>query len=648
MKRMVRRNTPSSRTLLTLCLFVMLFGITDVVAQGQFVEAPQLADQVAAGDLPPVAERLPTEPRVVPVVEQIGQYGGTWRSAIIGIAEFAWVYRSTLYETPVRWNQDFDDVMPNIAHAWDINEDASEYTLHLREGIKWSDGRPFTSADILFWFEDVVGNQALFPSGQPSWLVVNGTPAEVTAPDDHTVVITLGGPNSLFLFRLATASAKDMVDVQAEYAKQYHIDYNPEANELAEQESMTDWVELFSSRILDTASGTGARAQNPDLPTLTAWKLTARPETRIVLERNPYYWKVDEEGNQLPYIDRVVFDIIEDSEVFLLRTMAGEIDLVHAQGVTTDDNRSLLFDNQERGNYGFYRVDSSFMNWGIVSLNLTHQDPVKREIFNDRAFRQALSVAIDRQEIIDLLFVSQGEPWQAAPRRDTPFFNETLAKQYTEYDPEQAHAWLEEAGYERDANGRYLGPDGEPISIIIETSAHNPVYNDVAEVVVRFWQQLGIDAQARTSERSFWYTRKDANQQDANVWIGGGGNTIEAMLDPRWYFPYSTESNYAIPWGIWFNDPNHDLAEEPPADVQRQMELYRELLSSPTLDGQVDAMSSILEIAQENFHAIGVALQAPSYGVVHNTMRNVPERIFWGWTFQDPGSANPEQFFKTE
>jgi peptide/nickel transport system substrate-binding protein len=620
--------------------------MTFALAQA-YNEAPQLAQQVDAGNLPPVQERLPQEPMVVPVVERIGTYGGTWNSGIVGIAEYAWVYRSTLYETLVRWDENFTGVIPNIAHSWEVSDDASRYTMHLREGMRWSDGRPFTSADIMFWFEDVVGNEDLSPAGQPTWLRVDGQPAEVTAPDNYTVVIQLAGPNSLFLYRLATAAGKDMVDMQAEYAKQYHIAYNTEATNFAQQQGFSAWNELFSSRVLGGAAGTGGRAQNPDLPTLTAWRLTASPTTRIALERNPYYFKVDAEGNQLPYLDGVVFDIVESPEVLLLRTMSGEIDLIHAQGVATEDNKVLLIDNQDRGSYGFYEVHSSFMNQGIVALNLTHTDPVKREVFNNALFRQALSVAIDRQEIIDLLWVSQGEPWQAAPRADTPYYDEELAKQFTEYDPEQARAWLDEAGYTVGPDGLRIGPDGNPIFIVIETSNHNPQYPNIAEIVVRFWQDIGIDAHERSMERSLWYTRKDNNDQDANIWIGGGGDTIEAMLDPRWYFPYSSESNFAIPWGIWFNNPDHALAEEPPADVQRQMELYQELLRSPTPEGQIEIMRQILDITKDNFYTIGTALQAPSYGVVANNLHNVPPRIMWGWTFQDPGSANPEQFFKS-
>jgi len=628
-------------------LTALLIAIASFGIAQQYNEAPMLAERVAAGELPPVAERLPLEPMVVPVVDRIGTYGGTWNSGIVGIAEFAWVFRGTMYEPLVRWNDTFSGVIPNVARAWDISEDASTYTFHLREGMRWSDGRPFTSADVLFWFEHVVGNEVLYPAGQPTWLRVNGQPAIATAPDDTTVVIELAGPNSLFMLRLATAAGKDMIDFQAEYASQFHIDFNPDADALARENGFSTWAELFASRVLGDASGTGARAQNPDRPTLTAWRLTAPPTTRIVQERNPYYFKVDAEGNQLPYLDGVVHSIVESPEVLLLRTMSGEIDLIHAQGVATEDNKVLLIENEARGNYSYYEVNSSFMNQGIVALNLTHKDPVKREVFNDPLFRQALSVAIDRQEIIDLLWVGQGEPWQAAPRADTPFFDEVLATQFTEYDPVQAAVWLDEAGYTVGPNGWRIGPDGAVISLIIETSNHNPLYPNVAEQVVRFWQAAGIDAQERSMERSLWYTRKDNNDQDANIWIGGGGDSIEALLDPRWYFPYSSESNFAIPWGIWFNNPASPLAEEPPADVQRQMTLYRDLLSSPTPEDQWSMMSEILAIARDNFYAIGIARQAPGYGVVSNHLHNVPSSLMWGWTFQDPGSINPEQFFKT-
>lgn len=546
-------SKPSPLILLGMLLFsLILFG--SFASAQSYNEAPQLAQLVQAGELPPVEERLPLEPMVIPVVDRIGEYGGNWNSGMVGIGEFGIAFRYILYDNLVRWNEDYSGAVPNIAKSWDVNEDASEFIFYLREGMRWSDGEPFTSADIVFWFEDILSNPELSPGGQPNWLRVEGQPAEISAPDDYTVVIRLAQPNSLFLQRLATSDSQQMTGIQAEYAKQFHINYNPNANDLATEAGFPSWAEHFQSRVMDASGASSARAQNPDLPTLTPWRLVERPTERVVFERNPYYWKVDPEGNQLPYLDRVVFEIVQSEEVLTLKTMSGEIDLILGN-LTIEENKAVFFDNQERGSFRFFDVEVSFMNAGAISLNLNHKDPVKREIFNNRLFRQALSVAIDRQDVIDLVLIGQGEPWQLAPKRsDEALYNEELATQYTQHDPEQAMAWLDEAGYTVGPDGWRVGPDGQRISFILEAADHRSDYGDIAEIAAQHWRAIGLDAHARRMERTFYFTRHDAMEQDANIWVGsGGGTTGDAMLAPIYYFPFATGSSYAIAWANWFN-----------------------------------------------------------------------------------------------
>lgn len=638
------------KTISLLSLSALFFTTTSMwagAAAQTYHEAPQLAQLVVAGELPPVEERLPKEPMIVSVVERIGEYGGQWNTGIVGIGDFERVSRPAFYDHLVRWDEERTGVIPNIAKSWDVTEDATEYTFHLREGMKWSDGKPFTSADILFWAEDVVGNEELFPAGQPSWLQIEGVPAEVIAPDEYTVVFELAGPNGLFLQRLATVDGKPMVSVQAEYAKQFHIKYNPEVNELARQEGFSDWVELFQSKV-SAPGGTGPLAQNPELPRITAWRLVTPSTSRVVLERNPYYWKVDPEGNQLPYIDRIVADIVQDTEVLLLKTMGGEVDLIISQGIPVAENRPILFDNQERGNYRFLDIENVFMNQGMIALNLTHKNPVKREIFNNKLFRQALSVAVNRQEIIDLILVGQGEPWQGAPRPGNALYNEELAKQFTEYDPEQAAAWLDEIGYTVGSDGVRLGPDGQPISFVVESPNHRPDYGQIAEMAVRNWQAIGIDAHHRTMVPELRNTRRDSNEHDASIFIGsGGGFQADSTVDPRWYMPFSTSSEFAVPWAYWYSNPTHPLAEEPPAHAKRQMELYDKLLQTANLVEQTRLMQEILEIAQESFYAIGTARETSAYGIVSNDLHNVPAGMNDAHIFQDPGGHYSEQFFIT-
>src|SRR5690606_13161328 len=183
---------------------------------------------------------------------------------------------------------------------------------------------------------------------------------------------------------------------------------------------------------------------NAELPTINPWMVVEPlgPEaTQVRLVRNPYFYAVDTEGNQLPYIDEVVYNVGQEVETLVLQALNGEIDM-QDRHIATNANRAVFFDNQEAGGYHFYETIPSSSNVMVISLNLTHLDPMKREIYQNLDFRIGLSHAIDRQEIIDVIYVGQGEPYQAAPRPQSPLYNERLARQYTEYDPDLANEYL--------------------------------------------------------------------------------------------------------------------------------------------------------------------------------------------------------------
>lgn len=552
----------------------------------------------------------------------------------------------------VRWKREatsfaVSDVIPNVAESVEANEDGSEYTFHLREGMKWSDGELFTADDIMFWYEDVFMNEALTPF-QVAWLTSVGEPVVVEKVDDYTVTFRFAAPNGLFLLRLASAGGEYITCYPRHYIKQFHTDYNENIDQLVQEAGVADWIELFQARATCApGSPTVSLWQDSNYPTLNAWRLAralGEGTTQVVAERNPYYFKIDPEGNQLPYIDRVVYAIIDDAEVMVLRALGGEISM-QDRHIATSANRAILFDNQERGNYGFFTTVPTIMNTLIIALNLTHEDPVKREIFNNKDFRIGLSHAIDRQEIIDLVYVGQGEPYQAAPRPESAFYNEELAKQYTEYDVALANETLDRAGYsERDAQGFRLGPDGQRIVIMVEASSDRTDATDILELVSRYWQEVGIDMQLRPMDRSLFYTRKDNNLPDATVWDGDGG--LEVVLEPRWYFPFTTESNFAIPWANWFNNPEAENAMEPSPEAKRQMALYRQIEATADPEEQNNLMNQILEIAQDQFWVMGISLRPEGYGVVKNDFHNVPaSMISAGGVYPQPAPTDPSQYF---
>jgi peptide/nickel transport system substrate-binding protein len=633
--------------LFSLALVLMLVSPSFAQDDSEYHEAPMLADAVTAGDLPPVEERLPQNPMVVEPVERTGVYGGTWHMGMRGTNDHALIIRTVGYEGLVRWTPDWTDLVPNVAESWEINSDASEYTFHLRQGIKWSDGEAFTADDVLFWYENIALNTELSPI-PPSWMVINGEMGLVEKIDDYTVKFSFAGSHGLLLQYLCVPNGTAPVSYPKHYLSQFHPDFVAEDDlaSMVEEAGVESWTTLFVQKgggIIDS----GSRWSNPELPTLHAW-MTETPlsaDAELVrLVRNPYYFKVDPEGNQLPYIDSIEYGLAADVETLVLSTTNGEIDM-QSRHIGIAENLAVLTDGMETGGYHFFETPSGFMNTMIISLNLTHPDPVKREIFQNQDFRIGLSYAIDREQIINLVLYGEGVPYQSSPRPDSDLYNEQLATQYTEYDADLANEYLDKAGYtERDQDGYRLGPDGERISFTVDViTTYRYDWSLMLDLVIEYWQEVGIDAQANIVERDVLYQRKAANEHDAAIWVGDGG--LGAILEPRYYFPYSDESNYAEAWQYWYNNPAHELAEEPSEAAQHQMELYDQIKATADLDEQNELMAEIIQIAADEFYVIGISLPPSGYGIVRDNFHNVPETMPDSWIYPNPAPTNPEQYF---
>ncbi len=606
----------------------------------EYHQAPMLDSM----DLPPVADRLPAEPLVVEPTDNIGVYGGTWHLGLRGTGDEVNIVRNIEYEGLVRWDPQWKEIIPNIAKSWEANDEGTEYTFHLREGMKWSDGEPFTADDILFWYEADATNTEINPA-PPNWMVSGGEVGKVEVIDPYTVKFSFAAPNGLFLQRLATPDGMVPAMFPKHWASQFHPDYNPGGMEavqaLMDEVGVDTWVDLWVLKV------TGKWHTQTPQPQLWAWTLEngyTADVVQITAVRNPYYWKVDPEGNQYPYIDKVQWNYGEDVETLVLQALNGDIDF-QDRHIATLANKAVFADNMEAGGYHFTEIVPASMNYVAIAFNLTDLDPVKREIFQNKDFRAAMSVAIDRQAIIDLIYVGQGEPYQLAPRPTSPYYNEQLAHQYTEYDPEMANQMLDSAGFDqRDADGYRLGPDGNRITFSVDVIATlYPEQPDVIEQVVGYWQAVGIDARVNVVERDLLYQRKAANQQDASVWGGDGG--LDVVLEPRWYFPFSNESHFAEAWQYWYNNPADERAEEPVDAAKQQMALYDQLKATADLDKQNELMGEILQIAADQFWAMGIVLPSPGYGIQKNNFFNVPQSYPNAWLYPHPGPTNPFQYY---
>nr|WP_307952776.1 ABC transporter substrate-binding protein [Sinorhizobium medicae] len=367
---------------------------------------------------------------------------------------------------------------------------------------------------------------------------------------------------------------------------------------------------------------------------------------RAVAERNPYYWKVDTEGNQLPYLDRIVYQMVSDPQVLLLKAMQGEIDLMD-QYIATPANRAVLYDSQEQGRFGFYTLTSTETNEMVFQLNLNHPNEVKRKLYNNKDFRAALSMALDRQAIIDTVFIGQGTISQPAVRADDPLYNERLATQYTQYDPNRANALLDKILPSKDSEGFRLDEGGKRVSIIFEIDQARATFLDIFQLALPMFRAVGVDVQMRSMDRSLWEVRvRQGIEYDATAHRFGGNGGIAAILDPRYFIPNTTEALYAKGWQLWYRDSQSQGAVEPPQPVRNALALYDRVLASADPDVQKKLMAEILEIAADQFYVFGICLPADSYGVVKNDMQNVPEAMPNSWGYPTPGPVNPETFFK--
>jgi peptide/nickel transport system substrate-binding protein len=620
----------------------------------KFSEAPMLAEQVKAGKLPPVEQRIPAEPMVWQPLNEVGKYGGTWRRAFTGPGDGENGNRIQSSDKPMFWNDDGSKIVPCIGKAYELSDDGKSYTLHLRKGMKWSDGAPFTADDFIFWFEDIYSNPAIVPTPTPE-MRPKGKPGKMVKVDETTVRWDWEVPYYLFEDIMAgdTAMGGGQAVRQAgklsfgayspgHYLKQFLPKYSSEdaVNARAKQEGFENWVQMLHFK--------KDWELNTELPVLGPWRSVRPINTPIwLLERNPYYYAVDTAGNQLPYFDRVQFTLAENLEVINLRAMAGEYD---EQERHIDLGKlPVLLDNQEKGNYkvhldlGFAGSDFMFH----VNQSYTGDAEIRKWLTN-ADFRRALALGIDRDQLNETFWLGVGTPGSPAPGETMPQSpGPEWRKKWSVLDVAQANALLDKIGLaKKNSDGFRLRTDnGDVLRLqVIAIAAFLP-YPKLSEMVADQWRKIGIQADVHEMERGLGFAKQTNNEHQLFVWNNGGTELL--YLFPTWAIPVIPGAAFAPDYATWYSSGGKQGSKPDDPNILKIFDLYTEA-SSLKADGRNQNAQEIWKILVDQQYGIGTVGQSPAgLGVrlVSNKLGNIASRVCNAQHCRTPGNSHPETWY---
>ena len=618
-----------------------------------FSEAPQFAELVSAGDLPPVAERIGNDPLVIKPVHEIGEYGGIWRRGFSGPADKWNGYRCcTGTDHVLYWDYTGSSPRPNIAKGWESSADGKTFTLFLRDGMKWSDGHPFTADDFVFWYEHMHNNEELIPV-KTSYFQTPSGPGTLEKVDDLTVKITFPDPYFLFIDVLAGAthlgghayqgpSARGMF-APAHYMQQFHPAFagEEEIAKIVEAEELDNWVTLFKQK--------NDWALNTDLPVVTPWK-TVQPitEPTWVLERNPYSIWVDTEGNQLPYIDKVILTVFENLEVHNLRAVAGEYDM---QARHVDIQKVPVFlENEEKGGYKLYLDPGDYGSDMQVKINKSFEDdPEIGDLLRNVDFRRALSLGVDRGQISETFFLGIAPPRSVAPVASNDCYpgQEYELKWHTSRSRTRRTPLLDGLGYtDKNAEGIRMRKDGQgALTLEITTLGGQFVqYTQIMEAIKEQWADIGVGLDVKEVERSLAGQIYRANQHQLAAWNNDGSEHLFTF--PGHVFPFSQGSSGGTLLGLWFQT-NGEEGMEPQPYLKKIMENWRKGFSVPK-DERAALCKEVWQLAVDNVNNIGIVGPGPaSMGVriAKTDLGNMPSRHYNSPDGKTPGISRPVTFF---
>ena len=587
----------------------------------EYNEAPMLKEMVKAGKLPPVEERLPKDPVVIEPTEEIGQYGGTLQMAAVSASQYSPAAQSTI-EYMLMMDRSFTEVIPNIAAGWEFSDDGRILTMHFREGLKWSNGDLFTADDIIFWWEDVLLNKEITPVLPRQW-VVGGEPMKVTKVDDCTVRYEFKEPyfSILHYFNgIMFRGGQEYCFLPAEALKKFHIKYNPDAGKLAEEAGYEYWWQLFRVKSEFSIS----QQANPDIPVMGPWMPMEVLPDGVIFERNPYYFKVDTAGNQLPYADRLRATFFGETQQHLMRMVAGQVDF-EGWGTGIMDY-PVLKKNEQDGGYNVWMGRDLWSSACAYGFNQNYVgDEEMAELLRNKQFRQALSLAINREEIIDIVGLGNGRPWNPTVAPNASFFKEEWALSYAEFDPARAGKMLDDIGLDkRDAEGFRLMPSGKPLSLVVELTSDMPQWPAISELVKEYWDDVGVRTVLKVQNRELLGTRGGAGETQVYTWVVDGFSEYAFISGRGGNYLYSW--TWAPLWQSWWTSDG-ESGTEPPAEM---VEIFAKCESLPSLSPEEAELAAIeiLDAFAENLWMIGTIGYVGKPIIANEKLGNINREAF--------------------
>jgi peptide/nickel transport system substrate-binding protein len=606
-----------------LLLLAALLGAIPGAARAALQETPFFQQAVASGTLPKVEDRVPSDPAVV---DAAGKPGGQLRMLMATPKDtrmmVVYGYARLVGDTPAF------EIVPDILKSIDV-EEGRVFTLHLRKGMKWSDGHPFTTEDFRYWFEDVAKNPKLSPSGLPVELLPKGQPPRFEVLDETTVRYSWAQPNPLFLPALAGPDPL-FIYCPAHYLKQFNAKYADKdiLAALVKKARAHNWAALHNKM------NAMYRDDNPALPTLDPWVLKTKPPAlRYIFERNPYYYRVDTAGRQLPYIDRVILSLA-DGKIIPAKTAAGESDL-QARYLSFDDY-TFLRQSEDRSHFNVRLWRTGPGSQFALYPNLNVNDPVWRSLLRDLRFRRALSLAVNRHEINEVLYFGLAVEGQNTVLPTSPLYEPGYRSAWAQYDLGEANRLLDVVGLsKRDSDGVRLLPDGRPMEIVVENSGEWPGTSDVLELIRDSWRHIGIRLFAKPLQLTLFRRRVFSGETLMSIDKGIENGLANALSSPWEFAPTSQQQLEWPKWGQYYETKG--MAGEAPdlPSAVRLRGLYETWLGATSRPIQTQAWRDILQVWADEVFSIGTVGGVLQPVVVSNNLRGIPEEGIYNW---EPGA----------